>query len=66
MLNLDAEVEMEASMQRGSDLRAGCVTLIRDISHPISLARRVLEDTPHSVLGGDGARRFAIKQVSSR
>lgn len=63
MLNLDGEVEMEASIQRGSDLKAGCVTLLRDIQHPISLARRVLEKTPHSFLGGDGARRFALQQV---
>ncbi|XP_077289327.1 putative isoaspartyl peptidase/L-asparaginase GA20639 isoform X1 [Arctopsyche grandis] len=62
VLNLDAAVEMEASMQRGSDLQAGCVTLIRDIRHPISIARRVLEKTPHAMLGGDGARSFAISE----
>lgn len=54
---------MDASIQRGSDLSAGCLTLIKDVKNPISLARRVMEASPHAFLGGDGARRFAIKEV---
>lgn len=62
-LNIAGEAVMEASMQRGSDLEAGCVTLIKDIHHPISLARKVLEETPHAFIGGEGAKKFAIQMV---
>lgn len=41
---------------------AGSVTYIRDIMHPVSVARKVMELTPHVILSGEGARRFAIEQ----
>ncbi len=53
---------MEASIMSGDDLNAGCVTLVEDILHPITLARRVMEHTNHTFLGGDGAMRFAKEQ----
>lgn len=46
----------------GEDLNAGCVTLVEDITHPITLARRVMTNTNHTLLGGDGAMRFAQEQ----
>lgn len=42
--------------------RAGSVSFLRDILHPISLARLVMEKTPHVMLSGEGAYRFAIEQ----
>lgn len=62
MLNLDGVVSMEASIMSGDDLNGGCVTLVEDILHPITLARRVMENTNHTFLGGDGAMRFAAEQ----
>ncbi|XP_059617128.1 probable isoaspartyl peptidase/L-asparaginase GA20639 isoform X2 [Phlebotomus argentipes] len=62
VLTLNETVEMEASIMRGSDLSSGCVTLLRDIKHPISLARIVMEKTPHNFLGGEGAMDFAVRQ----
>lgn len=62
VLNLDGVVSMEASIMSGDDLKAGCVTLIEDILHPITLARRVMEKTNHTFLGGEGAMRFAKEQ----
>lgn len=59
VLTLAGTVEMEASIMNGADLKAGCCTLIRDISHPISIARAVLEKTPHTFLGGQAAMDFA-------
>lgn len=56
---------MESSIQRGSDLKAGCVTLLNDVRHPVSLARLVLEKTPHSFIGGEGAKQLAIREVIS-
>lgn len=63
MLNLDGEVEMEASIMSGVNLDVGAVTLIKDFLHPISIARKVLTDSPHSLLGGEGAKRFALQKV---
>lgn len=62
MLNLDGVASMEASIMSGDDLNAGCVTLIEDILHPITVARRVMENTNHTFLGADGAMRFAKEQ----
>uniref|UniRef100_A0A1B0CWE4 Isoaspartyl peptidase/l-asparaginase n=1 Tax=Lutzomyia longipalpis TaxID=7200 RepID=A0A1B0CWE4_LUTLO len=62
VLTLNETVEMEASIMRGADLATGCVTLLRDIKHPISLARMVMEKTPHNFLGGEGAMDFAREQ----
>ncbi|XP_028178034.1 probable isoaspartyl peptidase/L-asparaginase GA20639 [Ostrinia furnacalis] len=62
VLNLDGEVEMEASIMDGARLDVGAVTLIKDFLHPISIARKVLSDSPHSLLGGEGAKRFALQK----
>ncbi len=39
--------------------RAGSVACVRGIAHPISLARLVMENTPHVMLVGQGAEEFA-------
>lgn len=41
---------------------AGCVTYLEHIMHPISVARRVMEKTPHVILSGEGALQFALSQ----
>ena len=38
----------------------GSVVYMQDIKHAISVARMVMENTPHVMLAGDGAKRFAI------
>lgn len=40
----------------------GSVVFLEDIKHPISVARKVMEETPHVILAGTGARQFAIEQ----
>ena len=40
--------------------RAGSVCYLKDIKNPISVARLVMEDTPHVILAGDGALQFAL------
>ncbi|CAH1154280.1 unnamed protein product [Phaedon cochleariae] len=62
VLNLDGEVEMDASIMVGSNLKAGAVTVVKDVKHPISLARMVMEKTPHLLLAGAGANKFAKEQ----
>ena len=40
---------------------AGSVAFLQNIMHPISVARRVMEDTPHVMIAGEGALQFARK-----
>ena len=46
----------------GRTLGAGAVASVRHIANPISLARMVMEKTPHVLLVGDGAEQFAKSQ----
>jgi len=57
----DGRVTLDASImdEHGN---CGAVAAIEHIAHPISVARRVMEKTPHVLLVGDGALQFAIEQ----
>jgi beta-aspartyl-peptidase (threonine type) len=61
VLNEKGEVEMDALIMKG-DLSAGAVAALQDFPNPISVARRVMEKTPHVMLVGKGAFEFAHKQ----
>ena len=41
---------------------AGSVAFLQNIKHPVSVARKVMEDTKHVMLVGEGARLFALSQ----
>jgi len=41
---------------------AGSVAFLQNIKHPVSVARKVMEDTKHVMLVGEGARLFAVSQ----
>lgn len=41
---------------------AGSVTFLQGIKHPISVARKVMEETKHVMLSGQGALEFALAQ----
>lgn len=60
--NSSGQVELDAAWMEGSQLRAGGVAGMRDFLPAISIARRVMECTPHILLVGVGAERFAADQ----
>lgn len=57
--NLLGVVELDAAIMDGSTLATGAVGAVKGFLHPISIARRVMEELPHVFLVGEGAERFA-------
>ncbi|MBG9376607.1 N(4)-(beta-N-acetylglucosaminyl)-L-asparaginase [Panacibacter sp. DH6] len=57
----DGHVTLDASImdEKGN---CGCVAFLERIKHPISVARKVMEKTPHVMLVGSGAQQFAISE----
>jgi L-asparaginase / beta-aspartyl-peptidase len=57
--NHDGRHELDAAIMEGSTLRCGAVAGVRVVKNPVTLARRVMERTPHVFLAGEGAEAFA-------
>jgi beta-aspartyl-peptidase (threonine type) len=57
--NLMGIQELDASIMCGRTLRTGAVGAVKGFLHPISIARKVLEEAPHVMLVGEGAELFA-------
>ena len=58
----DGKNELDASIMDGKTMMAGAVAGIHHVKNPISLARAVMEKSPHVMLIGDGAEQFAKEQ----
>lgn len=61
----EGKVTLDACIM-DADGNCGGVCFLEDIMHPISVARKVMENTPHVLLAGEGAREFALSQGFSR
>ncbi len=59
--NSEGIVELDAAIMLGTGRRYGAVAGLRDIREAISVARCVMEHTPHCLLVGEEARKFAIR-----
>ncbi len=59
VLNAKGIVECDAAIMDGRDLEAGAIAAAQGIKNPISLARKVITNSPHVMLIGEGVREFA-------
>ncbi len=62
VLNEDGKAELDAAVMDGKTGKAGAVGGVTVIKNPVSAARQVMEQTPHVLLVGTGAEKFAKSQ----
>lgn len=60
-LTRQGEAELDAAIMDGRTLQAGAVSGVRYVQNPVSLARTILEHSPHVFLTGEGALEFALE-----
>jgi beta-aspartyl-peptidase (threonine type) len=60
-LNRDGNAQLDAILMDGASLKSGAVAAVERVRNPIRLARRILEDSAHSLIVGGGAERFAVE-----
>jgi beta-aspartyl-peptidase (threonine type) len=59
VLNLEGFVELDACVMVGEGMQVGSVAALRGVRNPILVARKVMEQTDHVMLAGEGAQKFA-------
>jgi beta-aspartyl-peptidase (threonine type) len=59
VLNLDGFCELDACVMESAGHRVGAVAALQRVRNPILVARKVMEETGHVMLAGEGAQRFA-------
>jgi beta-aspartyl-peptidase (threonine type) len=62
VLTADGTCELDASIMDGRTQDAGAIAGVRTVKNPITLARAVMEKSPHVMLSGEGAEKFAQLQ----
>jgi beta-aspartyl-peptidase (threonine type) len=58
-LNFDGFCELDAGVMESRESRVGAVAALQRVKNPILVARKVMEETDHVMLAGEGAQRFA-------
>lgn len=56
----DGHVTLDSCIMDGNG-DIGAVSFLERIKHPVSVARKVMENTPHVLLSGEGAQKFAVE-----
>ena len=64
--NCQGECELDAGIMDGRTLATGAVLGLKGFPHPISVARKLLEETPHTAVAGAGADAFAYEHGFER
>ena len=59
VLNFDGYCELDASVMESRESRLGAVCALQRVRNPVLVARKVMEETDHVMLAGEGALRFA-------
>ena len=59
VFNAEGINELDASIMEGAGLQAGAVAAVRRVRNPVLLARKVMEESAHVMLMGEGAETFA-------
>ncbi|MBX3715498.1 MAG: isoaspartyl peptidase/L-asparaginase [Burkholderiales bacterium] len=59
VLNFDGYCELDACVMESRGARLGAVSGLQRVRNPVLVARKVMEETDHVMLTGDGAQRFA-------
>jgi L-asparaginase / beta-aspartyl-peptidase len=59
VLNFDGFVELDACVMESRGARVGAVSGLQRVKNPVLVARKVMEETDHVMLTGEGAQRFA-------
>ena len=59
VLNFDGYCELDACVMESRGSRVGAVAALQRVCNPVLVARKVMEETDHVMLAGEGAQRFA-------
>jgi beta-aspartyl-peptidase (threonine type) len=59
VLNFDGFCELDAGVMESREARVGAVAALQRVKNPVLVARKVMEETDHVMLAGEGAQRFA-------
>lgn len=62
VFTFDGAIELDAAIMDGATRAAGAVAGVTRTRHPVSLARAVMDHSPHVLLAGKGADIFATEQ----